>query len=68
MSPKSTDNSQAVSPDSAGYVLRKLGDSVISVRFVQAVERANLHASIFDMSAFGRDEPRAIGSSMRQAR
>jgi len=41
-----------------------LGDTAISMRFVQAVERANLRASIFDMSALGRSELRAKGLSM----
>jgi len=48
----------------SGVTGNSLGDTAISMRFVQAVERANLRASIFDMSALGRGELRAVGSSM----
>lgn len=45
------------SPENAfisGMTGRPLGDSAIAMRFTQAVERANLRASIFDLYAFRR--------------
>lgn len=40
----------------SGMTGRLLGDTAISMRFVHAVERANLRASIFDMTAFQRGD------------